>query len=185
MAYEQKLDGHRAILFTTAGLGGAVVVQPWRGALVQDRWPDPVAAAQVQLPAGLVLDGELVAWDTEAGALSFGALQRRAATRARGAAALAAKWPAYFVAFDVLQQGGQELLTRPYAAPFSKASSSTVLASSPRAASRPVVVTMVSSWAWAAVRPLHVSLVLRLQGSSRRGTSCQGRTWWTSSVYGC
>ncbi|MFD3328422.1 ATP-dependent DNA ligase [Streptomyces sp. NPDC058701] len=45
--------------------------------------------------------------------MSFEALQRRAATRARGA--LAARWPAYFVAFDLLQHDGQELLTRPYA----------------------------------------------------------------------
>ncbi|MET9694671.1 hypothetical protein ABZY81_40800 [Streptomyces sp. NPDC006514] len=114
MAYEQKLDGHRALVFTAAGPGGTVVVQIRRGALVQDRWPDLVAAAETQLPAGLVLDGELVVWDTEACRLSFEALQRRAATRARGAAALAARWAAYFVAFDVLQHDGQELLTRPY-----------------------------------------------------------------------
>ncbi|MEV7442866.1 ATP-dependent DNA ligase [Streptomyces sp. NPDC091204] len=114
VAYEQKLDGHRALLFTVAGPGGTVLVQTRRGALVQDRWPDLVAAAEAQLPHGLVLDGELVVWDAEAGRLSFEALQRRAATRARGAAGLVARWPAYFVAFDVLQQDGQELLRRPY-----------------------------------------------------------------------
>ncbi|WP_405533821.1 ATP-dependent DNA ligase (plasmid) [Streptomyces avidinii] len=115
VAYEQKLDGHRALVFTPAGPGGIVLVQTRRGALVQDRWPDLVAAAEAQLPYGLVLDGELVVWDTEAERLSFEALQRRAATRARGAQALAARWPAYFVAFDLLQHDGQELLTRPYA----------------------------------------------------------------------
>ncbi|WP_260613714.1 ATP-dependent DNA ligase [Streptomyces sp. WAC07061] len=47
--------------------------------------------------------------------MSFEALQRRAAARARGAAALAARWPAFFVAFDVLQRDGEELLDRPYA----------------------------------------------------------------------
>ncbi len=46
--------------------------------------------------------------------MSFQALQRRAAARARGAAGLAARWPAYFVAFDVLQLDGEELLRRPY-----------------------------------------------------------------------
>ncbi len=91
------------------------MVQTRRGALVQDRWPDLVAAAEARLPHGLVLDGELVVWDTEAGRLSFEALQRRVAARARGARALAARWPAYFVAFDLLQQDGQELLTPPYA----------------------------------------------------------------------
>ncbi|MET9694684.1 ATP-dependent DNA ligase [Streptomyces sp. NPDC006514] len=115
VAYEQKLDGHRALLFTPAGPGGTVLVQTRRGALVQDRWPDLVAAAEAQLPPGLVLDGELVVWDAEAGRLSFEAWQRRAAARARGAAGLVARWPAYLVAFDFLQQDGQELLTRPYA----------------------------------------------------------------------
>ncbi|MFD7915972.1 hypothetical protein ACFV30_35560 [Streptomyces sp. NPDC059752] len=38
MAYEQKLDGHRALLFTAAVPGGTVLVQTRRGALVQE-WP--------------------------------------------------------------------------------------------------------------------------------------------------
>ncbi|MFE9804723.1 hypothetical protein ACFYP6_38970 [Streptomyces goshikiensis] len=49
-----------------------------------------------QLPAGLVLDGELLAWDPEAGRLSFEGLQRRAAARSRSAATLAARLPAYY-----------------------------------------------------------------------------------------
>ncbi|WP_246043041.1 hypothetical protein [Streptomyces globosus] len=59
VAFEQKLDGHRTLLFTPADPGGRVRVQTRRGALVLDRWPDLVAAAQ-QLPHGLVLDGELL-----------------------------------------------------------------------------------------------------------------------------
>ncbi|MFE6848659.1 hypothetical protein ACFVFP_39705, partial [Streptomyces sp. NPDC057686] len=55
VAYEQKLDGHRALLFTAAEPGGRVLVQTRRGSLVQDRWPDLVAAAEAQLPHGLVL----------------------------------------------------------------------------------------------------------------------------------
>ncbi|MFF2792642.1 hypothetical protein ACFVT6_38880 [Streptomyces sp. NPDC058049] len=97
------MDGQRALLFTAAGPGGTVLVQTRRGALVQGRWPDLVAATEAQLPHGLVLDGELVVRDTEAGRLSFEALQRRAATRARGAAGLVARWPAYLVALDILQ----------------------------------------------------------------------------------
>ncbi|MER6523249.1 MULTISPECIES: hypothetical protein [unclassified Streptomyces] len=81
---------------------------------IQDRFPDLVAAAAEQLPVGLVLDGELLVWDPEAGALSFEGLQRRAAARSRSAAALAARLPAYYVAFDVLQADGQELLHVPY-----------------------------------------------------------------------
>ncbi|MEU3778822.1 hypothetical protein AB0F11_37595 [Streptomyces sp. NPDC032472] len=44
VAYWQKLDGHRVLVFTPAGAGGTVLVQTRRGALVQDRWPDLVAA---------------------------------------------------------------------------------------------------------------------------------------------
>ncbi|GAA2656465.1 MULTISPECIES: ATP-dependent DNA ligase [Streptomyces] len=65
-AAEQKFDGHRAILFTPATSGGRLLLQTRRGSLVQDRFPDLVAAAG-QLPEGLVLDGELVVWDTAAG----------------------------------------------------------------------------------------------------------------------
>ncbi|MER6521832.1 ATP-dependent DNA ligase [Streptomyces sp. NPDC001553] len=114
LAFEQKFDGFRALLFTPAGPGGRVLVQSRRGALIQDRFPDLVAAAEQQLPDGLVLDGELLVWDPEEGRLSFEALQRRAAVRGRNAPTLAARWPAYFVAFDVLQAGGEETVDRPY-----------------------------------------------------------------------
>ncbi|MDA5284748.1 ATP-dependent DNA ligase [Streptomyces sp. Isolate_45] len=112
VAYEQKFDGHRMLVFTPDGPGGRVLLQTRRGSLVQDAFPDLVAAAE-QLPYGLVLDGEVLVWDPEEGRLSFEALQRRAAARARTAPALAARLPAYYVAFDLLQQDGAELLTLP------------------------------------------------------------------------
>ncbi|WP_327389045.1 ATP-dependent DNA ligase [Streptomyces sp. NBC_01207] len=113
-AAEQKFDGHRTILFTSPGPSGRLFLQTRRGSLVQDRFPDLVAAAE-QLPEGLVLDGELVVWDAAASRLSFEALQRRAAARGRTATALAAKSPAFFIAFDALQIDGIELLALPYA----------------------------------------------------------------------
>ncbi|MEU7068118.1 RNA ligase family protein [Streptomyces sp. NPDC046161] len=113
VAYEQKFDGYRALVFTPAGAGGRVLLQTRRGALVRGAFPDLVTAAE-QLPAGLVLDGELLVWDAGAGALSFEGLQRRAAARAGGAPALAASLPVFFVAFDVLQTDGRELLDLPY-----------------------------------------------------------------------
>ncbi|MER5871957.1 ATP-dependent DNA ligase [Streptomyces sp. NPDC002044] len=113
-AAEQKFDGHRAILFTPAGPGGRLLLQSRRGSLVHDRFPDLVAAAG-QLPEGLVLDGELVVWDTAAGRLSFEALQRRAAARGRTASVLAGKTPAFFIAFDALHIDGIELLALAYA----------------------------------------------------------------------
>ncbi|WP_234319418.1 hypothetical protein [Streptomyces sp. NRRL S-237] len=93
VAYEQKLDGHRALLFTAAGPGGTVLVRTRRGALVQDGWPDLVAAAEARLPPGLVLDGELVVWDAEAGRLSFEALQRRATVRPTARRRPVWSWP--------------------------------------------------------------------------------------------
>ncbi|MGW6970375.1 ATP-dependent DNA ligase [Streptomyces sp. NPDC054952] len=85
-----------------------MLLQTRRGALVQDRFPDLLAAAEEQLTDGLVLDGELLVWDPEAGRLSFEALQRRAA------ATLAARSPAYFVAFDILQADDVELFELSY-----------------------------------------------------------------------
>ncbi|MEU9035376.1 ATP-dependent DNA ligase [Streptomyces sp. NPDC048352] len=114
LAYELKYDGHRLLIFTPSEPGGRVLLQTRRGALVQDAIPDLVATAD-QLPAGLVLDGEVLAWDVEAGALSFEGLQRRAAARARSAPALVARWPALYVAFDVLQADGADLTALPYA----------------------------------------------------------------------
>ncbi|MFF3015363.1 ATP-dependent DNA ligase [Streptomyces sp. NPDC057939] len=112
VAYEQKFDGHRMLVFTPDGPGGRVLLQTRRGSLIQDAFPDLVAAAE-RLPHGLVLDGEVVVWDPEVEALSFEGLQRRAAARARTAPALAARLPAHYVAFDLLQQDGVELLTLP------------------------------------------------------------------------
>ncbi|MFD3700386.1 hypothetical protein ACFWUZ_30405 [Streptomyces sp. NPDC058646] len=92
LAFEQKFDGHRALLFTPAEAGGGVLLRTRRGSLVQDRFPDLVAAAE-QLPVGLVLDGELLVWDADAGQLSFQGLQRRAAARSCTVPGLAAWWP--------------------------------------------------------------------------------------------
>ncbi|MEU6895902.1 hypothetical protein ABZ934_29905 [Streptomyces sp. NPDC046557] len=114
LAFEQKFDGYRALLFTPTGSGDdRLLVQTRRGTLIQDRFPDLVAAAE-RLPDGLVLDGELVVWDTAAGRLSFEGLQRRTATRGRAERELAASLPAFFIAFDVLHEDGVELLRHPY-----------------------------------------------------------------------
>ncbi|MGW1521507.1 ATP-dependent DNA ligase [Streptomyces sp. NPDC002287] len=111
---EQKCDGHRTILFTPANAGGRLLLQTGRGSLVQDRFPDLVAAAR-QLPDGLVLDGERVVWDPATGRLSSEALQRRAAARGCTATALAGQTPASFIAFDALQIDDTELPALPYA----------------------------------------------------------------------
>ncbi|MFD7553575.1 ATP-dependent DNA ligase [Streptomyces sp. NPDC059835] len=112
LALEPKFDGYRALLFTPSEPGGPVLLQTRRGSLIQQHFPDLVAAA-AQLPQDLVLDGEVVVWHEER--LSFEALQRRAASGARTAEALARSMPAHFIAFDALQKDGQELVREPYA----------------------------------------------------------------------
>ncbi|MCZ0990370.1 ATP-dependent DNA ligase [Streptomyces diastatochromogenes] len=111
LIFQPKWDGYRAILFTPWPAPGPVLLQSRRGALIQARFPDLVRDA-ARLPAGLVLDGELVIWAGKQ--LSFEALQRRAASRGRTAARLAEELPAHFVVFDALQVDGQELLRAPY-----------------------------------------------------------------------
>nr|WSS66283.1 ATP-dependent DNA ligase [Streptomyces sp. NBC_01177] len=111
MAVQPKFDGFQALLYTPLRKGDPVLLQTRRGALVQDRFPDLAAAART-LPAGLVLDGELAVLDHH-GQLSFTSLQRRA-TAGRNARVLAAEMPAHFIAFDVLQNEGQELLDEPF-----------------------------------------------------------------------
>ncbi|WLQ69171.1 ATP-dependent DNA ligase [Streptomyces glycanivorans] len=112
MAVQPKFDGFRALIFTPLREGDPVLLQTRGGAFMQDRFPELAAAAR-GLPAGLVLDGELAVLD-HYNQLSFTALQRRA-TAGRNARALAAEMPAHFIAFDVLQRDGQELLDEPFA----------------------------------------------------------------------
>jgi ATP-dependent DNA ligase len=111
LIYQPKWDGYRALLFTACPGSGAVRLQTRRGNLVESRFPDLVDAA-VNLPECWVLDGELVVW--AGGGMSFEALQRRVATGGRTAVRLAEMMPAHFVAFDVLQADGHELLQQPY-----------------------------------------------------------------------
>lgn len=78
---------------------------------MQSRFPELVDAA-ADLPDGLVLDGELVVWVE--GRMSLEVLQRRVVSGGRAAAGLAQEMPAHFIAFDLLQVDGQELLQVPY-----------------------------------------------------------------------
>ncbi|MFD6343451.1 ATP-dependent DNA ligase [Streptomyces roseolus] len=80
-------------MFTPAKPGGPVLLQSRRGSLIQERFPDLVRAA-AQLPAGLVLDGELAVWHE--GRFSFEALQRRAAAGRRTTEVLGAAFPAHY-----------------------------------------------------------------------------------------
>lgn len=108
-AYEPKFDGHRLVVLHDGD--GAVTLQARSGRTVTGAFPD-LAAAAALLPAGTVLDGEVVVWAD--GRIDFASVQQRAAaTRAR-AALLARSLPASYAAFDLLAEGGADCRALPY-----------------------------------------------------------------------
>lgn len=109
LAYEPKFDGHRLVIVRTVD---GVLLQARSGRIVTAAFPDLAAAAH-HLPAGTVLDGEVVVW--HAGRTDFALVQRRAAAgSAARAAVLAQTLPASYAAFDVLELAGLDLRARPY-----------------------------------------------------------------------
>ncbi|MFI9616893.1 ATP-dependent DNA ligase [Streptomyces sp. NPDC052023] len=59
------------------------------------------------------MDGERVVWD-DAGRLTFERLQNRLTRHGTGAARAAEKWPAHFVAFDLVRLSGTDTTGWPY-----------------------------------------------------------------------
>ncbi len=110
LAFEQKPDGYRAVLF--AGPGRAHL-QSRNGADLSSAFPEITAAGR-DLRQPLVLDGELVV-ATE-GRLDFGRLQARARRRGAGARQAARTAPAHLIVFDVLDTADGPLLNEPYQA---------------------------------------------------------------------
>jgi ATP-dependent DNA ligase len=107
--WELKYDGYRAPLRVAAE--GAEL---WsrNGSNLSSHFPDLIAAAEAQLAAGVVLDGEAVVWLD--GRLNFDQLQRRMVSRPAVAAKLAREHPASYVAFDLLTLDGQDLRPHPW-----------------------------------------------------------------------
>ena len=102
--YEPKWDGYRLVVVRTA-----TSTRLWskQGRDLTDRFPDVAAAALAQVPAGTVVDGEVVIWNGSR--LDFGLLQQRMVTAASRIGALVAAHPASYVAFDLLATGGEDL----------------------------------------------------------------------------
>jgi ATP-dependent DNA ligase len=109
--YEPKWDGYRLVV-----VRGAASTRLWskQGRDLTDRFPDVAAAALAQVPAGSVVDGEVVVWNGSR--LDFGLLQQRMATAPGRMAALVAAAPASYVAFDLLAAGGTDLRRRTFRA---------------------------------------------------------------------
>jgi ATP-dependent DNA ligase len=106
--YEPKWDGFRAIVFRSAD---DVLIQS-RDLRPLDRYfPELHRTFLDQLPAGSVLDGEIVIATSDG--LDFDALQLRLHPAASRVDRLATETPAAFVAFDLLAEGGTDLRTIP------------------------------------------------------------------------
>jgi ATP-dependent DNA ligase len=106
--YEPKWDGFRAIVFR----GASDVFIQSRDLRPLDRYfPELHDVLLERLPAGCVLDGEIVI-ATRHG-LDFDALQLRLHPAASRVAKLAKDTPSAFVAFDLLAAGGRDLRDRP------------------------------------------------------------------------
>lgn len=106
---EWKWDGIRAQLVLR---GGQHFLWSRGEELLTDRFPE-LATLTRHLPQGTVIDGELLAWDAGANApMPFSALQKRI-TRKTVPRKLLAEAPARLLAYDLLEDGGQDLRAEP------------------------------------------------------------------------
>ena len=106
--YEPKWDGFRALVFRD---GDDVYVQSRDCKPLNRYFPELEAPLRAALPAGCVLDGEIVV--AGARGLDFDALLLRIHPAASRIKLLAAETPASFVAFDLLAHGGEDWMARP------------------------------------------------------------------------
>ncbi|MFE7795634.1 hypothetical protein [Streptomyces sp. NPDC057460] len=95
--FEPKFDGHRVVLRRT---DDTVILYARSGRVVTPYWMD-LALAGMALPPGTALDGEAVIW--REGRLDFAAAQSRAASSVTRARALAARHPASYACWDLVQ----------------------------------------------------------------------------------
>ena len=113
LLYEPKWDGFRGLL----SWDGESLEIGSRGAKPLTRYfPELADAAATVLPGPCLLDGEIVVATGEPGAqrLDWEALSQRIHPAASRITRLAAETPAMFIAFDLLAEGEEMLLDRPF-----------------------------------------------------------------------
>jgi DNA ligase-1 len=171
---EWKWDGIRAQLIRREG---EIFIWSRGEELITGRFPELVAAA-ARLPDGLVLDGEVLAWD-ERGVLPFGVLQTRIG-RDRLSARSLEQAPAVFLAFDLLEEGGADLRARPLAVRRERLEA-VVEGLGPRLGTSPVVPG--GDWAQLAAlraeaRQRRVEGLMLKRRESAYGSGRQRGAWW-------
>lgn len=117
---EYKWDGIRAQILRREGIEGGVAIWSRGEEPIARQFPEIVRAA-MRLPAGTVIDGEILAWrfdgtgeHNEGRALSFNALQQRL-NRKKVEASLFEIEGVTFAAFDLLEVDGEDWRARPLA----------------------------------------------------------------------
>jgi DNA ligase-1 len=106
---EWKWDGIRGQLIRR---GGTSLLWSRGEELINPAFPELIALAD-SLPEGTVLDGEVIVWPAgEPRPAPFAALQRRLGRRRPGPKLLE-ECPAAFLAYDLLEQDGQDLRRQP------------------------------------------------------------------------
>jgi ATP-dependent DNA ligase len=91
-----------------------VILHSRRGRPLDPYFPEITAALASHLPAGTVVDGELVVYDADRGRTWFPLLNRRI-TAGRNLPQEVRQHPASYVVFDQLQYADEDLTTLPYA----------------------------------------------------------------------
>jgi ATP-dependent DNA ligase len=109
--FELKWDGWRCLAWV--GRDG-VELQSRQGKSLAKYFPDVCRALAAHIPAGVLLDGELLTWDDGTSRTSFTHLQKRITAGRRLNREIALR-PAHLVLFDVLRDSrGRSLLNEPF-----------------------------------------------------------------------
>jgi bifunctional non-homologous end joining protein LigD len=104
---ERKLDGERCV---ARRHGAEVRLESRTGKDLTDTYPEVRAAVAAQRAGGMLIDGEVVAYDGEQ--TSFSRLQQRLGV-ARPSPEQLAAYPVVYCVFDILELDGEDLTGRP------------------------------------------------------------------------
>ncbi|MGI9511189.1 MAG: ATP-dependent DNA ligase [Geminicoccaceae bacterium] len=145
--------------------------------LVTDRYPE-IAAFAEKLPDGVVLDGEILAWN-EDGVMPFSVLQKRIGRDKVGPKILKDA-PVGFLAYDLLEAEGQDVRAQPLGERRRR------LEAVVQAVGRPLMVSaLIDSRSWLALADIRdESRAKRVEGlmlkrkSSAYGTGRKRGDWW-------
>ena len=171
---EWKWDGIRGQLIRR---GGETFLWTRGEELVTDRYPELVQMAG-KLPDGVVLDGEILAWDEE-GVMPFSVLQKRIGRDKLGPKILKDA-PVAFLAYDLLEEQGEDLR------PLAQGERRRRLEAIVQAVGAPLMTSdLIEAESWADLaeirdqsRSRRVEGLMLKRRSSAYGTGRQRGDWW-------